>query len=606
MGSNLGGPLRYSFGLLFVALAPASLFAQTPSFAYVTSSPNSVAVVNTSTNTVVATVTVGNEPFGVAISPDGTSAYVANSSSGSVSVIDTKSRTVVATVTVGGQPQAVAFSPDGSRAYVTCSADPASFLAVLDTASRAVLATVPLGGDPRGVVVTPDGAAAYVVNSGFGRVQVIDTASNMVANEIPLGSGNPGDAFWIAMAPDGATAYVSNSLSQNVAVVDTPSQSVVATIEVGGSPYGVAIAPDGSRAYVTVAAADGSTFISVIDTAGYAVVDTVFPGSMDNAFGVGMAITPDGSRAYATGTCGGCNSVQAFDTASDAVVASMAPVDRSWGVAIGPCCQDGETRPPLFSKIVVIIFENKDFDEIIGNPDAPYFNQLASQHGLATNYYGVTHPSLGNYLAAIAGDTFGLPYDCEDFSYCNLSGSFPSNLADQVEASGRTWKAYMESMPGSCADTSSYPYAVKHNPFIYFDDIRLSSQRCANIQPYDPASPLADFTWITPDLCNDMHDCSVSTGDAWLQNVTPRILAQPEFQPGGSGVLFVIFDEGERSNQVVALVVGPLVKPGYQSTVFQDHYSLLRTIEQSWGLPLLGHAGDPETTNMADFFQRPQ
>lgn len=258
--------------------------------------------------------------------------------------------------------------------------------------------------------------------------------------------------------------------------------------------------------------------------------------------------------------------------------------------------------PPLFSKVVVIVLENTEFDDIIGNPDAPFFNQLASQYGLATNYFAITNPSLPNYLGIFGGDTFGITEDCEDLSICNRPEPFPSNLADQTEASGRTWVAYMEDMPEPCYIGSSYPYAQKHNPFTYSDTIRLSPERCANIQPYDPAGPLADFTWITPNLCNDMHDCPISTGDVWLQNIVPSILAQPEFQAGGSGVLFITFDEGSTQNRVATLVIGPLVQPGYQSSVSQNHYSLLRTIEESWGLPLLGHAGDGDLNDMADFF----
>ncbi len=258
--------------------------------------------------------------------------------------------------------------------------------------------------------------------------------------------------------------------------------------------------------------------------------------------------------------------------------------------------------PPAFSKVVVIIFENTEFEEILGNPDAPFFNQLAGQYGLAVNYFGIAHPSLPNYLATIGGDTFGITEDCEDLNVCNRPEPFPSNLADQIEASGRTWVAYMEDMPETCYIGSVDLYAQRHNPFIYFDTIRLSPGRCANIQPYDPAGPLADFTWITPNLCNDMHDCDIPAGDAWLQSVVPTILAQPDFQPGGSGVLFITFDEGFIRNRVATLVIGPLVKQGYQSAVSQNHYSLLRTIEESWGLQLLGHAGDPDLNNMADFF----
>ncbi len=592
--------------LLFLALAPGALPAEAQSFTYITAKPSSVTVINTSTDRVVATVTVGNDPFGVAITPDGTSAYVANSGSGSMSVIDTTSRTVVATIIVGGRPQAIAFTPDGSRAYVTNSTGSPPYVSVIDTSSRAVIAIVPVGGSPVGVAITVDGAAAYVVNSGSDLVQVIDTASNMVVNEIPVGSGSPGDPFWIAMTPDGSSAYVTNSLSRNVAVIDTASQSVLATIDVGGSPFGVAFAPDGGRAYVTVSAADCSTFVAVIDVPSATVVDLVAPGSPGNSFGPGVAVTLDGSRVYATGSCGGCNSVQVIDTAADPVVDIVAPLDNSVGLAVTPRLAEAGPLPPVFSKVVVIILENTEFDEIIDNGDAPFFNQLAGQYGLATNYFGITHPSFPNYLATVGGDTFGITENCEDLSVCNRPEPFPSNLADQIEASHRTWVAYMEDMPGPCYIDSSGLYAQRHNPFIYFDTIRLRPERCANLQPYDPAGPLADFTWITPNLCNDMHDCPISTGDAWLQDVVSGILAQPEFQADGSGVLFITFDEGFGQNRVATLVVGPLVKPGYQSSVSQNHYSLLRTIEESWGLPLLRNAGDPSLNNMGDFFVRSQ
>ncbi len=102
-------------------------------------------------------------------------------------------------------------------------------------------------------------------------------------------------------------------------------------------------------------------------------------------------------------------------------------------------------------------------------------------------------------------------------------------------------------------------------------------------------------------MCHDIHDCSIGVGDAWLQAVVPVILAQPEFQPGGAGVLFITFDEGFGANRVATVVVGPQVKPGYHSSVPQGHYSLLRTIEETWGLDLLRNAAN--AASMMDFFQ---
>ena len=148
INSGRGLSPLWFLALLFLALAVDPLSAEAQSFAYVTARPSSVTVINTSTDNVVATVTVGNDPFGVAITPDGTSAYVANSGSGSVSVIDTTSRMVVATIILGGRPQAIAFTPDGSRAYVTNSAGSPPYVSVIDTSRRAVIATVPVGGSP--------------------------------------------------------------------------------------------------------------------------------------------------------------------------------------------------------------------------------------------------------------------------------------------------------------------------------------------------------------------------------------------------------------------------------------------------------------------------
>jgi hypothetical protein len=158
-------------------------------------------------------------------------------------------------------------------------------------------------------------------------------------------------------------------------------------------------------------------------------------------------------------------------------------------------------------------------------------------------------------------------------------------------------------------------YRQKHNPFIYFDDIRLDPARCNKIVPFTEfaadllGSTVPAFAWITPNMCNDMHDCSVATGDAWLQTWVPQILAAPAWQD--NGVLFITFDEGTTNlgcctyaagGRVVTLVISPLGKPAYQSGIAYDHYALLRTIENAWNLPELAHASCACSLPMADFF----
>lgn len=270
-------------------------------------------------------------------------------------------------------------------------------------------------------------------------------------------------------------------------------------------------------------------------------------------------------------------------------------------------------RIPSFSHVFTIIMENEALEAILGNTSsAPYINSLAQKYGIAANYYGIGHPSLQNYIALIGGDTFGINSDCTD---CFIDAP---NLVDQLEGAGKTWKAYMESMPSPCFVGDDSPlYRQKHNPFIYFDNIRNNPARCAKIVPFSQfdqdlqAGTLPDYVWITPNMCNDIHDCSLATGDAWLQTWVSKIVNSPAWQQ--NGVLFLTFDESERSDtsgccvyaaggHILTLVISPLGKPTYQSQAAYGHYSLLRTVEEAWGLPFLSKAACDCSPPMADFF----
>jgi len=255
--------------------------------------------------------------------------------------------------------------------------------------------------------------------------------------------------------------------------------------------------------------------------------------------------------------------------------------------------------------------ENEESTSLIGNSAAPYINGLANSYGLATQYYGVSHPSLPNYLALTAGSTFGITSDC---TTCWVNAT---NLADQIEASGRSWKAYLEGMPSACFVGDAYPYMQKHNPWIYFNDIRTNAARCtAHVVPFSQlgsdlgGGSVPNYVWITPNMCNDMHDCSIATGDSWLSQQVPAILNSTAFRNGG--VLFVTWDEGSTNagcctnaagGRVATLVISPLGRTGFQSSVQETHYSLLRTIEDSWNLARLGGASCSCTAQMREYFR---
>ena len=258
--------------------------------------------------------------------------------------------------------------------------------------------------------------------------------------------------------------------------------------------------------------------------------------------------------------------------------------------------------PTVYDHVVLIVLENHSFETVIGSSQAPYLNSLANQWSLATGYSGVSHPSLPNYLAMIGGSTFGISSDCTD---CFVDA--PS-LPDRLEAAGKTWNGYLEGMPSPCFVGSSGLYAQKHNPFVYFDSIRNDPARCARIVPYSRlASDFAssatapNFAFITPNLCNDGHDCTLSTADAWVSHAVPAILSSAAFA-GSRSLLMVTFDEGEGgSDRVATILAGSGVKHGFQSAATYNHYSLLRTVESLWDLAPLA-AGDGAAAPMTDFF----
>ena len=268
-------------------------------------------------------------------------------------------------------------------------------------------------------------------------------------------------------------------------------------------------------------------------------------------------------------------------------------------------------KVPYFQHIVVIVLENKGYTDIIGSREAPYINELAKTSGLAKRYYAIRHPSLPNYLALTGGSTFGVDSDCTD---CYVTGS--AGLVDNLEEAGLSWKAYLEGMPSPCfQDSSAGEYVKKHNPFLYYDAITGNHSRCSNVVPLSQlytdlrAQQLPNFAWISPDLCHDMHECDIKQGDTFLSRLVPQILKEL----GPKGVLFLTFDEADNGStegccqkasggHVVTIVAGAMVRPGTVSDVLYDHYSLLRTIEDAWRLPLLGDSACSCTQAMSAFF----
>jgi phospholipase C len=270
------------------------------------------------------------------------------------------------------------------------------------------------------------------------------------------------------------------------------------------------------------------------------------------------------------------------------------------GHAARSACGAGRRPPARWTHVVWVWMENASYEQIVGNPSAPYLNELAKECGLATNYHAVTHPSLPNYLAATSGNTWGIADDDPPSAHPLTTES----IFGQIAADGRTWRSYEESMPTNCDLSSSGEYAVKHNAAAYYLRLR---QQCARWDvPLSHLRPdrLPSFSFVTPNLCDDMHDCSIATGDAWLRRWVGRILASHDYV-SGTTVLFITFDEGSgSSNRVATIVVSPTTPRGARANGTFDQYSLLKTAEQLLGISsYLGHARDRSTTSMRSTFR---
>ena len=237
--------------------------------------------------------------------------------------------------------------------------------------------------------------------------------------------------------------------------------------------------------------------------------------------------------------------------------------------------QTPEAPPaPSLPHVFVIVMENRSYSQAIAGG---YTAQLAAQYGAATNYHGVSHPSLPNYLALTSGSTYGV---ADDGFHALPKGG----IGAQLSAAGIEWRAYMEGMGSGCFN-SRYPYALKHNPFAYYGGACPSQVVPFTQFANDMKTSVPHFVWITPDMCHDGHDCSTATADKWLELTVPAILAAETFQD--DGVLFITWDEGnDNANTVLTLVIhsDPLI---HRSDRAYDHYSLLATVQDLLGLPRL-------------------
>jgi acid phosphatase len=280
--------------------------------------------------------------------------------------------------------------------------------------------------------------------------------------------------------------------------------------------------------------------------------------------------------------CTGGNSSSGAPPQAAARTTSAAPHPAS-PAGTSPARAPGDPSAlPVPDHVMVVIFENEDAGDVLGSGKAPYLDSLAAAGVTFTDAHGLTHPSQPNYLGLFSGSMHGV-----DDNSCPHTIDAP-NLGSQLLAAGRSFVGYAEGLPSpGSPECNTGDYARKHNPWVNFSDLPASVNQPYSALPRDFAD-LPTVSFVVPDLCNDMHDCGISAGDRWAeQQLAPYV----DWSATHNSLLVVTFDEdgGSKDNHIATLLVGPMVQPG-RSDQRIDHYSLLRTLEDMYGLPPLGSA----------------
>ena len=256
-----------------------------------------------------------------------------------------------------------------------------------------------------------------------------------------------------------------------------------------------------------------------------------------------------------------------------------------------------------FSHIFTIVMENHDDASIVGSSQTPYINSLIGKYGFASNYHAVGLPSEPNYLGMTAGSTFGRTNDC----LVNACPDNATNIADELESGGYTWKAYQESMGSACSTTDSTLYRQKHDPFVYYTDIFTNKTRCnSHVVDYsqlatDLSGTTPNYVFITPNMQDDMHDGTILQGDTWLKKNVPIIMNSAAYK--SNGLIAIVWDSALDKQGITtaspSIFISPVSKHVASATK-ENHYSLLRLVEDNFGLKPLGKSST--AADMSEYF----
>ena len=253
----------------------------------------------------------------------------------------------------------------------------------------------------------------------------------------------------------------------------------------------------------------------------------------------------------------------------------------------------------------MVVEENHSYSQVINNSAMPYLNGLASQYGLATQYYADVHPSIGNYFMLTTGQV-----ESTDDAFSGTVSD--DNIVRELVKAHKTWRSYAESLPSvGYTGGDVYPYLRHHNPFAYFSDV-IGTNQASNLVPFSQfagdlsAGALPDFSFVVPNVLDDAHDGTLAQADQWLQANIDPLIKSSSFQK--SGVLIIVFDESVSSDtahgggHVTMVIIGPKVKKAFQSTSLYQHQSALRLVLSTLGVTSFP-GGAASAPDMGEFFQ---
>jgi hypothetical protein len=255
-------------------------------------------------------------------------------------------------------------------------------------------------------------------------------------------------------------------------------------------------------------------------------------------------------------------------------------------------CGQAGAAPSRYDHVVWIVMENKAYTDVMNSGSAPFERSLATACGVATNFHAETQPSLPNYIAMTSGSTQGVHDDDPPSAHPIAAPSIFSQL-------GTRWRALQESMPKPCDRSAFLLYAPKHNPAAYYTNVaRACGKQDVRLGRTPDLS--ARFTFITPNLCHDTHNCPVAVGDRYLSRLIPAIVKSAQYKAGRTAV-FLTWDEDDRGhgNHIVTIVIAPHTPAGTQAGQRFTHYSMLRTTEELLGLKKIGAAANAPSMRSA-------